>query len=83
MRKIVIPTSPNDPVSIQQSLFQNQLELRIGGEVQGEGIYARLTISQAKQIGYVLLLEAEKLDDQRRKNQKKAASIALANTSAG
>ena len=78
MQKVVIPTSPGDPVSIKQSFFSlpsesgPRLELRIGGEGQGEGRTARLTILQAKQIGYALLLEAEKLDDQQRKNQKKA-----------
>ena len=78
MQKVVIPTSPNDPVSIQRSSFsfssesRPRLELRIGGEGQGEGRFARLTILQAKQIGYALLLEAEKLDDQQRGNQNKA-----------
>ena len=77
MQKVVIPISPDDPVSIKQSLSLSsesrpRLELRIGGEGQGEGRYARLTISQAKQIGYALLLEAEKMDEEQRKNQKKA-----------
>ena len=78
MQKVVIPTSPNDPVSIKRSFFslsgesRPRLELRIGGEGQGEGRIARITILQAKQIGYALLLEAEKLDDQQRKNQNKA-----------
>ena len=77
MQKVVIPTSPDDPVSIKQSFSLSsesrpRLELRIGGEGQGEGRYARLTISQAKQIGYALLLEAEKMDEEQRKNQKKA-----------
>ena len=65
MQKVVIPTSPGDLVSIKQSFSLSsesgpRLELRIGGEGQGEGRYARLTILQAKQIGYALLLEAEK-----------------------
>ena len=78
MQKVVIPTSPGDPVSIQRSSFslssesRPRLELRIGGEGQGEGRNARLTTLQAKQIGYALLLEAEKLDDHHRKNQNKA-----------
>ena len=79
MQKIVIPTSPDDPVSIQQSSSSlvgesgPRLELRIGGEGQGEGRYARLTISQAKQIGYALLFKAEKLDDQQQKKTQNKA----------
>ena len=69
MQKVVIPASPGDPVSIKQSFSLSsesgpRLELRIGYEGRGQGRHARLTILQAKQIGYALLLEAEKLDDQ-------------------
>ena len=65
-----------DPVSVGRTGWipvggAEGIKLHIGGTGQGEGRHAILSLLEAKQIGYALLLEAEKLDvEQRRKDRE-------------
>ena len=68
-----------DPVSVGRTEWRPVgIKLRIGGTGQGEGRRAILSLLEAKQIGYALLLEAEKLDAEQRREDREAMERKIA-----